>query len=56
MPRVGERSDGEALAVSARCVLGIEEELEGRGALIVASDMILVAAAAVEKRRALVGA
>lgn len=60
MPRVGKRPDSEALAMGARRVLGIEEEPEGRGALIVdAFDMILVAigrgALAVEERRALVG-
>lgn len=47
--------------MSARRVLGIEEEPEGRGALIAATcDMILVAigrcALAIEERRALVGA
>lgn len=61
MPRIGKCSDSKAFAMSARRVLGVEEEPEGCGALIVAAlDMIRGAigrgALAVEQRRVLVGA
>lgn len=61
MPRVGKCPDSNVFATSARRVLGVEEELEGCRALIVATlDVIRGAigrgALAVEQRRALVGA
>lgn len=61
MPRIGKCSHSNVFAMSARRVLGVEEEPEGCGALIAAAlDMVRGAigrgALAVEQRRALVGA
>lgn len=61
MPSVGKAADDEVVAVIARRVLRIEEELEGRGALAVniTQNVVLVAIGAlaveaIEERRALV--